>query len=151
MKDSNNNEETKMNYENMSPDDIQALELLKVQKIAQIMFIYSDILAYESTLEGIELIYSKYNGKQEHFFNPDATAVQSLNWAIFAKVISTGIGFTRYEHLYEKAIKGEIDYSLTPNININFGNAIGLVSYFYLLYGAIGIYERDLSQPVFGI
>lgn len=155
VKNSNNNDkynkENSNNSNNMSPEDIETLELLNIQKAAQIMFIYSDVLAYISTLEGIELIYSKYNGNSEAMFNPDIPAVQSLYIAILAKLTTTQIGFIRYGHLYEKYIKGQIDFSLVPNVNINIGNALGLVSYSYLFAGAKGIYERDLSQPIFGI
>ena len=157
MKNSNNNDKNKdkdnniNNINNMSQEDIESLELLNIQKIAQIMFIYSDILAYISTLEGIQLIYSKYNSNSENMFNPDIPAVQSAYIAILAKSIITQIGFTRFSHIYEKYINGEIDYSINPNININIGNVLGLISYSYLLVGVKGIYERDLSQPIFGV
>ena len=151
MKDSNNNDKYNKENINMSQEDIEALELLNIQKIAQIMFIYSDILSYISTLEGIELIYNKYNNNSETIFNPDIPAVQSAYIAILAKSIITQVGFIRFNHLYKKYINGEIDYSIKPNININIGNIIGLVSYSYLLSGVKGIYERDLSQPIFGV
>ena len=48
-------------------------------------------------------------------------------------------------------MNGEIDYSLEPDININKSNIFGVVSYLYALYGAKGIYERDLTQPIFGV
>lgn len=144
------NEFEKENY-NMSDEDIETLKLLNIQKTAQIIFIYSDILSYISTLEGIELIYRKYRSNSGRIPNPDILAVQSVYLAVMAKMITTKISFTRYKKLYKKQMEGEFEYSLEPNININTGNVLGLISYFYLLSGAIGLYERDLSQPVFGI
>ena len=153
MNNSNNSKYNRAdnNINNISPEDIGNLELLNTQKTAQIMFIYSDILSYISTLEGIELIYSKYNNNEQAMFNPDIPALQSAYLALFGKVIITEVGFTRYNHQLEKFINGQINYSLEPNVNINIGNSLGLISYLYLLSGAQGIYQRDLSQPVFGI
>lgn len=56
-----------------------------------------------------------------------------------------------YGNLVEKFNNGEIDFSLSPDEDINLGNIFGVISYMYLLRGAMAIYERDLSLPVFGL
>lgn len=78
-------------------------------------------------------------------------ALQSAYLSLFARLTFAHVAFTKYDHLYEEYMNGEIDYSLEPNLNINKASVFGVVSYVYGLYGAIGIYERDLSQPIFGI
>ena len=127
------------------------MSLLKIQKVAVAMNISSDLLSYISTLESINLIYSKYTDIASYTPNPDIPALQSAYLAYLAKIILTQIGYTRFNHLYEKYMNTELAFELTPNININIGNTLGIISYYYLLQGAKGIYKRDISQPIFGI
>lgn len=136
--------------EDISQEDLQALDLLNTQKMIQIVGIYSDILSYISTLESIEIIYSRYN-KTKLKVNPDIPAVQSTILSLITRTISTEIGYARYKTLYDKFEKGEIHYSLKPNVDINIGNKLGIVSCYYLLQGVYGIYLRDLNQPIFGL
>ena len=54
-------------------------------------------------------------------------------------------------HVYEKKMNGEITYSLQPNMDINTSNILKTIGAFYSVIAAIGIYYRDISQPIFGI
>ena len=56
-----------------------------------------------------------------------------------------------YGNLVDKFNNVEIDFSLSPDEDINLGNIFGMISYMYFLRGVMGIYERDLSLPVFGL
>lgn len=145
------NTDNNSNSMKMSKNDLESLDLLNTQLFANKINIYSDILSYISTLEGIELIYNKYRDEPIRRPNPDVPALQSAYLSLFARVTFAHVAFTKYDYLYEEYINGEIDYSLEPNLNINKASIFGVVSYVYALYGAIGIYERDLGQPIFGI
>ena len=148
------NENTKTNSaKNFTEDDIELLRLLDTQKCAQTISIYANILSYISTLEGIELIYSKYNKgvNSNELPNPDIPALQSVYLGLISKSMTTEIGFIKYNKLYKKYINGEITYSLRPNIDINLGNIFGLISLYYTLNGTKGIYKRNIDQPIFGI
>lgn len=48
-------------------------------------------------------------------------------------------------------MNGEITYSLQPNMDINTSNILKTIGAFYSVIAAIGIYYRDISQPIFGI
>ena len=48
-------------------------------------------------------------------------------------------------------MNGEITYSLQPNMDINTSNILKTIGAFYAVIAAIGIYYRDISQPIFGI
>lgn len=63
----------------------------------------------------------------------------------------TEIGFIKYNKLYKKYTNGEITYSLKPNVDINIGNVLGLISSYYTLRGVKGIYKRNIDQPVLGV
>ena len=61
------------------------------------------------------------------------------------------VAFTKYEILNKKLKNGEINYSLQPNADINTANILSAIGYMYALRGAQGIYDRDITQPVFGV
>lgn len=135
-----------------------SLELLNVQVRSQMLGFCADMLSYLATLESIELVTLKKqnNGEVEgidesNFTNPDITVLQSLYFALASKVNFTNIGFMRYNMLYQQYLDGEIDFSLQPNIDINIGNLLGILSYYYSIKGAAGLFQRDIEQPVFGI
>ncbi|SFC13465.1 hypothetical protein [Clostridium uliginosum] len=138
---------------NFTEEDIEKLRLLDIQRRAQIISIYASILSYMSTIEGIELIYSKYtnNSNSNNVPNPDIPALQSVYLGLITRSIFTEIGVNKYNMLYEKYINGKITYSLKPNIDINIGNMLGIISSYYTLRGTKGIYDRDINQPIFGI
>lgn len=139
------NETTNMN---LSSDDIQALNLLDSQLKAQIINMVSVAISYKATIEGIELVYNKDDEVQAT--DIDILVMQSVYLGLVSNMIFTEIGFSRYRHLYEKYINGEIDYSLQPNIDINTSNIFGLISEYYAVKAVQGIYERDSNQPIFG-
>ena len=138
-------------YYNFSEDDIRSLKLLDEQLRAQTMFIYSDYLSYLATIEGIQLIYSKYDSDMPNIYNPDVTALQSIYVAIVARLMVADVAFTKYEILNKKLKNGEINYSLQPNADINTANILSAIGSMYALRGAQGIYDRDITQPVFGV
>lgn len=133
-----------------SEDDKNELHLLNIQRVADIINIASDIFSYISTLESIELVYSKYDNA-EKTANPDIPAVQSAVFATLGRFLYTQIGFIRYDHLYNKKVNGQYNYSLKPNIDINISNIFRLVGTFYSIIAAFEIYYRDLGQPILGI
>lgn len=144
----NNN---RYNINNITIDDLEHLNLLEIQANAAIMYLISDFLSYISTIESMELIYNKYDELRGSNANPDIPAVGSAFFAIIAAILFSNISFTRYNSLYEKYINGEINYSLDPNIQICIGNVFSVIAKVYILIGALGIYERDITQPIFGV
>ena len=138
-------------YNKFTDNDKEELNLLSIQHIADIIFIISDILSYIATLESVDLIYSKYNDKLDIIPNPDIPVLQSALLSLLARMLYNQVGFTRYSHLVERKMNGEIDYSLSPNININTGNVLKTAGTFYGLMAAIEIFNRDLQQPIFGV
>ena len=148
-------------YNRISANDIESLKLLNIQIEAIYIGIYAYILLYISTVEGINLIYSKYdiNIINDNFKNdrnsssslePDFIAVQSTYMFFIARLMFVYVSFTRYDIIFNKSIIGEFEFSLQPNIYINTANALGLLAALYSILGAEGIYARDNTQAVFG-
>ena len=138
-------------YSSFSERDIEELNLLSYQHIADIISIIGDLLSYLSTIESINLIYSRYTNETENVPNPDIPAVQSLELLVISRFIYTQLGFIRFDHLKERKSKGEVDFSLEPDIYVNISNILRTSGTLYALLAAYGIYERDLSQPIIGI
>ena len=139
------------NFYNLTDEDVETLRLLNMQLYGNLVFVVSDVLSYISTIESINLVYSKYENTSENLPDPDVPALESAYLAVIARSILFDLGFARYGHLVDKFNNGEIDFSLSPDEDINLGNIFGVISYMYLLRGAMAIYERDLSLPVFGL
>lgn len=152
-KSDTHNNEYEFNNINYTSDQLEELRLLSLQEQADITGIVADILSYASTRAGFQIVDDNARNIDDKYdvARADILAIQSIYLTIFARIVYTQIGFTRYEHLYEKYINGEIDYSLQPDMDINTGNIIRLISNYYFLRGALGIYERDSNQPIFGV
>lgn len=140
-----------ININDITPNDLESLRLLDVQINAILISIVASLLAYLATIESVDIIINEYRENPIVEPNPDIPALQSVSLGLVSSILLTNIGFTKYNILSERSSRGEIDYSLEPNININFSNVFGIISYLYALSGAQGIYLRDLNQPIFGI
>lgn len=152
----NNNQYSKCNEDinnfcEMSEVDIKALELLKLQVLMIYITIYAYIVLNVATIQGIQLIYSKYNNGDMSSIRADETSLQAVYMFFATQLIFTRIAIARYNILYEEKEKGEIDYSLEPNINIIKSNILSIISLLYLISGAEGVYERDNGQTIFGV
>ena len=150
-KTSNYNQKKNINSANISADDMRSLKLLNIQRSVLILDLYSIILSYKATLEGIQVIQSRYDETITSVPNPDVTALQSVSLGLVLNIVFAKVGFSRYSILYRKYIDHEIEYSLEPNESINISNILGILSSYYALNGAIGIYTRDNNQHVIGI
>ena len=75
----NNNSNFSNDYE-MSEFDIKSLKLLQLQILIIFINIYANFILYISSLQGIELIYSKYNGNNDYEYkiSPDKTDLEGL-------------------------------------------------------------------------
>ena len=154
-KSSNNSQSGNGKHENNYEHN---MALLQEQLRNQMLSFSSSMLSYYATLEGVMLLELKHQNNDSTegldaslFYNPDITAIQSQLFAIIARYNFMQIGFIKYNELYQRYINGEISYSLQPNIDINISNVLAMLADFYGYRGALGIYERDLAQPVYGI
>ncbi|MBC5629229.1 hypothetical protein H8S20_10015 [Clostridium sp. NSJ-6] len=138
-------------YIRMNENDKEELRLLNIQHRADVICIISDIFSYRATLESIELVYSRYDNTADQIANPDIPAIKAALLLLIARLIYNQIGFIRYDHLYERKMRGGYEHSLKPNVDINLANIFKTIGSFYGLIAAIEIYNRDLQQPIFGI
>lgn len=149
-----NNENTSNDYTsyNISDADLESLKLLNEQLVATKISFIVGILFYQASTDGIKLVLEKYT--KEHTVdrsNIDVTVIKALYLALIQNLIITNVALTRYNIELEKLKEGKIDYSLQPNEDINVANALSLLSSYYGIKGAEGIYARNNNQPIFGL
>lgn len=95
-------------YIRMNENDKEELRLLNIQHRADVICIISDIFSYRATLESIELVYSRYDNTADQIANPDIPAIKAALLLLIARLIYNQIGFIRYDHLYERKMRGGV-------------------------------------------
>ena len=80
------------NFYNLTDEDVETLRLLDLQLYGNLVFIVSDVLSYISTIESIDLVYSKYENTSENLPDPDVPALESAYLAVIARSILFDIG-----------------------------------------------------------
>lgn len=139
-------------YFNLSDNDKEELQLIELQLCGNIILLYSDFISLQATLAGKELVLNRYtNNRNISNQSVDEISLQSLFFLVFGKIILYNVGITWYNILGQRSLEGEWNYSLEPNILINFANSIGLTGNIYSIIASMEIYKRDVSAPVFGI
>lgn len=142
------------NHDQMSDADISSLNLLNLQIQILIITMYAYIILYVAAIEGIQVIYDKYDYNNDNKMNsimPDGLALKAVYILFGTQIVLTNIAITRYKILYEEKLNGEFEYSLQPNIYIIISNLLSIVSDIFLINGAEGIYARDNNQAIFGV
>lgn len=135
----------------MSDDDLLALNLLYLQLVLNIIMIYSYYLICISTIEAIEILYSKYDDRPTEGYEPDGIALEALYMKFGAQILFTQIAVQRYNMLYRQKQEGKISFSLIPNMGLIQANLISIVSMMISISSSEEIYERNKSQTIFGV
>ena len=80
------------NFYNLTDEDVETLRLLDLQLYGNLVFIVSDVLSYISTVESINLVYSKYENTSENLPDPDTPALEFRKyiWSDFIYVSFKG-------------------------------------------------------------
>lgn len=150
------------NYENnanvdvneISSQDLESLRLLTTQHKADIVSLYSDILAYITTYESANAIYRKYDNKPNTEQNPDVTGIEALSLGMVARIIYSDIAFTKYDLVVNNLMEtGEEQYIVKKDAykDISMGNVLRTAGTLMALRGAGKLYELDSQLPIFGV
>ena len=96
-------------------------------------------------------IYNKYFENKVSIPDINRIILTSLMLGIVADFIAIRIAFEKYRYLLEKYKKGEINYSLRPNIILIYANLIGTLGDLLGLLAVIKIANREgiiITRPV---
>ncbi|MEN8077125.1 hypothetical protein ABFP60_09185 [Clostridioides difficile] len=121
-----------------SEDDLKELSLLSSALISTYLFTISDIIFYNSTINAIEYIISKYEDKR---IISEKEAIEAGYLEVVSKLMLVNVDIDRYNHLYKKSINGEIKYSLQPELDITIGDGFQVLTYLFITIGFVGIYK----------
>ncbi|WP_195467089.1 hypothetical protein [Clostridium sp. D43t1_170807_H7] len=140
------NDSEKERYFEFSEEDLKELSLLNSALISTYLFIISDIVFYNLTINAIKYIVSRNNNER---IISEVEAIESGYLEVVSKLILVNVDIERYNHLYKKLVRGEKEHSLKPELDITIGDGFQVLTYFFITIGFIGTYEvhkiKDIS------
>lgn len=129
------------------------IEILKIQLTSYIIRMAADYLTLSETLEGIELVKSKYSNTKidsSNIQDPDEVAIVSAILYLIQRVMLFFVSIKVYEYITDDCgQKVDADYFTANEIPI-VGSIIGIIADIFALDGFIKIYRRNVDRPVFG-
>lgn len=135
----------------ISEEDKVTLNFLEDALLAQNIGLFGGVLGKTATISAIDEIYNKYRQNKVSIPNIDELIINSLTLGITADVIAIKIAVNKYKYLLEKYEKGEINYSLKPNIILIYANLLGGLADLLSLLATMQIANRKgivIPRPV---
>ena len=135
----------KERYFELSEDDLRELSLLNNALISIYLFIISDIIFYDSTINAIENIVKKNDNQK---IIAEVEAIESGYLELISKLILINVDISRYNHLYKKFINGKKEDSLNSELDITIGDGFQVLAYFFITIGFIGTYKVNTIKNI---
>lgn len=135
----------------ISEEDKINLNFLEDALLAQRIGLFGGILGKTATTSAIDEICNKYRQNKVDIPNIDELVINALTLGITADVIAIKIAVSKYNYLLEKYKKGEINYSLKPNIILIYANLLSALGDLLSLMATIQIASREgivIPRPV---
>ncbi|MDU2122688.1 MAG: hypothetical protein E7E64_09105 [Clostridium celatum] len=141
MEDDNEKER----YFELSEDDLRELSLLNNALISIYLFVISDIIFYDSTINAIGNIVNKNDNQR---IIAEVEAIESGYLELISKLILINVDISRYNHLYKKFINGKKEDLLKPEIDITIGDGFQILTYFFIVIGFVGTYKVNKIKNI---
>ena len=126
------NDSEKERYFEFSEEDLKELSLLNSALISTYLFIISDIVFYNLTINVIKYIVSRNNNER---IISEVEAIESGYLEVVSKLILVNVDIERYNHLYKKLVRGEKEHSLKAELDITIGDGFQVLTYFFITIG----------------
>ena len=136
----------KERYFELSEDDLRELSLLNNALISIYLFVISDIIFYDSTINAIGNIVNKNDNQR---IIAEVEAIESGYLELISKLILINVDISRYNHLYKKFINGKKEDLLKPEIDITIGDGFQILTYFFIVIGFVGTYKVSKIKNIF--
>ncbi|CAM2078753.1 hypothetical protein H6A19_12025 [Clostridium saudiense] len=135
----------KERYFELSEDDLRELSLLNNALISIYLFVISDIIFYDSTINAIGNIVNKNDNQR---IIAEVEAIESGYLELISKLILINVDISRYNHLYKKFINGKKEDLLKPEIDITIGDGFQILTYFFIVIGFVGTYKVNKIKNI---
>ena len=135
----------KERYFELSEDDLRELSLLNNALISIYLFVISDIIFYDSTINAIGNIVNKNDNQR---VIAEVEAIESGYLELISKLILINVDISRYNHLYKKFINGKKEDLLKPEIDITIGDGFQILTYFFIVIGFVGTYKVNKIKNI---
>lgn len=133
------------------------LRLLNIQLASYGIRFVADYLTLTETLEGIELVKSKYSEKDidtKNMQDPDAVAVTSAVLYLVQRIMLFYVSYKVYLYVFNSCTEIKDPFYrqiyLQPNKLPILGSIFGIIADIIALKAFIEIYRRNVDRPVFG-
>ncbi|SCJ63671.1 Uncharacterised protein [uncultured Clostridium sp.] len=124
------------------------LQILATQQLVVVLNIYGQVLLYEATLLGNELVKTHFTNNELQI-KADTLVQQAVKIFFIAGLISFELAMINYDKANED-IRSGANYSIQPNIDLLTANTLNVTAGIYYIKAANGLYDRDNLQPIFG-
>lgn len=124
------------------------LYLLGIQQLVTVLNIYAQMLLYEATLLGCELVRTHFVNNELQI-KADILVQQAVKIFFITGLISFELAMINYDKANED-IMSDADYSIQPNIDLITANTLNVIAGIYYIKAANGLYDRDNLQSIFG-
>ena len=129
-----------------SEEDLKELLLLNSSLISTYLFIISDIIFYDSTINAIKYIVSRSNNER---MVAELEGIESGYLELISKLILLNVDISRYNNLYKKNVNGKKERLLKPELDITIGDGFQVLTYSFITNGNARTYEvhniKDIS------
>lgn len=131
--------------------DKSFIPVLNIQLISFSLRIFADCLDLISTKESVDLIRSKYDGRDgENVKNPDIPAVIGARLYLIERIMLFYVNYRSYLHSVENSSRSTAWIFIEPPLTRVIANTIGVAGNMIALEGFIEFYKRNILLPVFG-
>ena len=118
-KKNNSKGSSSSNGENdLTSEDMLNIQLLNFQLVGVTLSLYANTLLYEAYTKSYDLIYNKENVTSEDKLQIDTIILKALYAFLTSALISAQIANTRYKVISDKINKGEVNFSIQPNVDL---------------------------------
>ena len=129
-----------------SEEDLKELLLLNSSLISTYLFIISDIIFYDSTINAIKYIVSRSNNER---MVAELEGIESGYLELISKLILLNVDISKYNNLYKINVNGKKELLLKPELYITIGDEFQVLIYFFITIGFVETYEvhkiKDIS------
>lgn len=139
-----NNNDKKRDFE-FNEDDLIELSLLSSALISTYLFIISDIIFYDSTINSIEYIVSKNNDNR---IVAEVEASEAGYLELISKLILINVDINRYNYLYKRFTNEKKKHLLNSELDITIGDGFQVLAYLFITIGFIGTYKVNTIKNI---
>lgn len=136
---------------NMTPRDSFDFSLLNNQVIISSVFILSNFLSLNASLQGMDILINKYTNSINYTPDPDIPALLGAKCSLFAQLLLTRIVSIQLDESIDNFNTTGDSTTIQTNPELYMANILYSLGYSYGLIGVQKIFNSHHTGPIVGI